>query len=60
MESQLAALLKNSEPLAKKYGKMAEYESLSRMLDYGQNNNLALLVCGEYKKGKSSLKRTVK
>lgn len=55
MDNQLAALLKNCEPLAKKYGKMAEYESLSRMLDYCQNNNLALLVCGEYKKGKSSL-----
>lgn len=53
--NQFSSLLKTCAPLAKQYGKLDEYESLAKLLDHGYDKNLTLLVCGEFKRGKSSL-----
>lgn len=50
-----SSLLITCAPLAKLYGKLDEYESLSKLLEHCFDKNLTLLVCGEFKKGKSSL-----
>ena len=49
-----SAYLKQSKPLAEKYGKKTEYDNLSKILEQGPKKELMLLVCGEFKKGKSS------
>lgn len=51
---QLSAFLKQSKHLAEKYGKNAEYDSLTSILEQGEKKELTLLVCGEFKRGKSS------
>lgn len=51
---QFSAFLEQSKPLAEKYGKKAEYENLSALLEQGVKKELVLLVCGEFKRGKSS------
>lgn len=51
---QLSKFLVQSKPLAEKYGKKAEYDSLSAILEQGGKKELTLLVCGEFKRGKSS------
>lgn len=48
-------LLKASSSIAKRYGKVEEYETLSNLLEHCYDNSLTLLVCGEFKRGKSSL-----
>lgn len=53
--NQFSSLLKTCAPVAKKYGKLEEYESLSKLLGHGLDKSLTLLVCGEFKRGKSSL-----
>lgn len=55
ISNQFLSLLKTSAPLAKQYGKVDEYESLSKLLEHSIDKNLTLLVCGEFKRGKSSL-----
>ena len=52
--NQFSVFLEQSKPLAEKYGKKTEYDSLSKILEQGTKTELALLVCGEFKKGKSS------
>jgi len=51
---QFSAFLEQSKPLAKKYGKKTEYDGLSAILEQGAKQELVLLVCGEFKRGKSS------
>ena len=53
--NQFSSLLKTCAPLAKQYGKLNEYESLSKLLEHGWDKSLTLLICGEFKRGKSSL-----
>lgn len=53
--NQFNAYLKTSLTLAKQYGKIDEYENLSKLIDSGRDKNLVLLICGEFKRGKSSL-----
>ena len=53
--NRFSSLLKTGLPLAKQYGKMAEFEALSRLLEHGLDKNVVLLICGEFKRGKSSL-----
>lgn len=53
--NQFTTLLKTSNSIAKQYGKVEEYETLSKLLDHCYDNRLSLLVCGEFKRGKSSL-----
>lgn len=53
--NQFSSLLKTCAPIAKQYGKLEEYESLSKLLEQGLDKSLTLLVCGEFKRGKSSL-----
>ena len=53
--NQFSSLLKTCAPVAKQYGKLEEYESLSKLLGHGLDKSLTLLVCGEFKRGKSSL-----
>ena len=52
--NQFATLLKTSQALAKQYGKEEKYENLSKLLENGKDKSLVLLVCGEFKSGKSS------
>ena len=52
--NQFTTLLKTSQTLAKQYGKAEEYETLSKLLEHGKDKSLVLLVCGEFKSGKSS------
>ena len=52
--NQFSTLLKTSQVLAKQYGKTEEYENLSKLLEHGKDKSLVLLVCGEFKSGKSS------
>ena len=52
---QFSAYLKESKLLADKYGKRTEFDNLSILLETGKNKQLTLLVCGEFKRGKSSL-----
>lgn len=51
---QFSAFLEQSKPFAEKYGKKTEYENLSAILEQGAKKELVLLVCGEFKRGKSS------
>ncbi len=51
---QFSAILEQSKPLAEKYGKKTEFENLSAILEQGAKKDLVLLVCGEFKRGKSS------
>lgn len=51
---QLSFYLKQSQPLADRYGKKADYDNLTELIDYAAKKELVLLVCGEFKKGKSS------
>lgn len=51
---QFSAFLEQSKPLAEKYGNKTEYENLSAILEQGSKKELVLLVCGEFKRGKSS------
>lgn len=53
--NNFATLLKTSSSIANQYGKVEEYEALSKLLDHCYDNSLTLLVCGEFKRGKSSL-----
>lgn len=52
---QFSAYLKGSKLLAEKYGKQTEFDNLSKLLESGSSKQLTLLVCGEFKRGKSSL-----
>ena len=51
---QFSGFLEQSKPLAEKYGKKTEYDNLSALLEQGAKQELVLLVCGEFKRGKSS------
>ena len=51
---QFAAFLEQSKSLAEKYGKKTEFDNLSAILEQGSKKELVLLVCGEFKRGKSS------
>ena len=51
---KLNGFLQQSEKLAAQYGKQAEYENLSEVLKQASKKELVLLVCGEFKRGKSS------
>lgn len=53
--SQFSTFLRSSQSIAKRYGKSEEYDTLTKLLTSGQDKNLVLLVCGEFKRGKSSL-----
>ena len=49
---QFFVFLEQSKPLAEKYGKKTEYDNLSALLEQGAKQELVLLVCGEFKRGK--------
>lgn len=51
---QLSTYLKQSQLLADRYGKKADYDNLINLMDFASKKELVLLVCGEFKKGKSS------
>lgn len=53
--SQFSTLLRSSQSIANRYGKSEDYEILTKLLSSGQDNNFVLLICGEFKRGKSSL-----
>lgn len=53
--SQFSTLLRSSQSIANRYGKSEDYEILAKLLSSGQDNNFVLLICGEFKRGKSSL-----
>lgn len=53
--SQFSTLLRSSQSIANRYGKSEGYEILTKLLSSGQDNNFVLLICGEFKRGKSSL-----
>lgn len=53
--SQFSTFLRSSQSIAKRYGKSEEYDTLTKLLTSGQDNNFVLLICGEFKRGKSSL-----
>lgn len=55
MENQFMSLLKTSSSIAKQYGMIDEHKNLSKILDHCYDNSLNLLICGEFKRGKSSL-----
>jgi predicted GTPase len=51
---KLTGFLQQSEKLAVQYGKQSEYENLSEVIKQAAKKELVLLVCGEFKRGKSS------
>ena len=51
---RLETTLKQVEPILIKHHKETDIESVKKMLDYVLSNNVSILVCGEFKRGKSS------
>ena len=51
---RLAMALKQTEPCLRQHHKEIEVESIKKMLSDVQSNNISVLVCGEFKRGKSS------
>lgn len=52
--TQFEKFLEQSKPLVEQYGREMEYDNLSNLLKEGAKQELTLMVCGEFKRGKSS------
>lgn len=51
---RLEAILKKTEPLLRSHHKESDIEGIQRLLNIASSDNVSILVCGEFKRGKSS------
>lgn len=52
--TRLEAILKKVEPLLRAHHKESDIESIKKHLTIASLDNVSILVCGEFKRGKSS------